>query len=582
MTAIAVGSDTLQEAYNADDTANPHILVDPSEPLRLRASGTGPIVQIQDTVGANILEIDDTFVEVDGQLRIVDAFTNHGAASYLTFEDTFTSAAPYIGGPILSNGTVSYTNGVFIWALLQESKVYRCGAAPGFAAFTLFNALARIENLGNFDLVQALILNNGVRHARVTSGTSVAIQNIGLSNSPSVQTTVLGAIMTKSTGDIAVSHSPGFSTVGFSTVNFGTQIGLRYREPAVVLFGSAAGTENVTAEIAVDVLALPSFGNIVKNGLRSSLAAASNTRVINGLGTAQSDLRGNLNFPVDLVGNTYGASGDWSAAWAGAGFAYEQQNTGAVEQWRKSFPAAGRMLFDWSNDMELNINVVDGYSIGAQTGANGNAFGVHVFGASATSVNGEYAQFNLTQAGNLTIDHTIGNLYGWNINPPSITIGTGTFNGPATAFNVGGMVTSGLGGAETQALRVGGGRSLMRCTMQYPPINPANMTGTINAWSGLLTGSANNGMRKWARITCDAATTLNGIDSTAVQDGDTFELTNVGANGLTIANLAGAAAAADQIILGDFNGTLSPDSSIKIRYDVGTGNWRVLGSIGAL
>jgi hypothetical protein len=578
MTAFAVGAENLQEGYDNGDA--PHIIVDMADPLTLRlASGSGPIFRVQDAAGANIFEVDDTFVEVDGNLRIVDAFVNHGAFNSITMTDNPTYSAPFIGGGILSNGTVTYTNTTWIWALLQESKVYRAGVGPGFAAFTLFNALARIENFGNFDLVQALILNNGVRHARITSGTSTTVQNVGLSNSPSIQTTAVGAIMTKSTGDTAVRHAPGFSTVGFSTVNFGTSRGLHYFEPAVVLFGSAAGVENVTAEVAVDVEALPGFGNIVKNALRSNIAAASNARVINSLGTAQSDLRGNLNFVGDLIGVTFGASTDWSIGWAGAGFLFEQQNTGAVEQFQKSFPAAGRMLFDWSNDMELNINCVDGYSIGAQTGANGNAFGVHVFGASATSVNGEYAQFNLTQAGNLTIDHTIGNLYAWNINPASITLGVGTLNGPVTGFNVGGMTTSGLGGAETQALRVGGGRSLMRCSMQYPPINPAALVnGNNNDWAGLLTASANNGMRRWGRVDAAAGATLTGIDSTAVQDGDTFDLTNISANTITVTNQDAASLAANRIDLGSWSGTWTADDTLTIRYDGTSAFWRVIGS----
>ena len=76
---------------------------------------------------------------------------------------------------------------------------------------------------------------------------------------------------------------------------------------------------------------------------------------------------------------------------------------------------------------------------------------------------------------------------------------------------------------------------------------------------------------------CDASTNLRGIDSTAAQDGDTYELTNVGSNALTIVNQDANPAAADRIILGAHSGTLAVDETVAIRYDSTTARWRVVG-----
>ena len=119
--------------------------------------------------------------------------------------DTFSSGGAFIGGGILSNGTVTQTvSTTWIWALLQESKVYQQAINPAFAAFTLFNALCRRENLGNFNVVQAIVLNCGVVHRRTTSGTSTTAQTIGLNFAPSTSCLVSGGTMRKTTGDIAV------------------------------------------------------------------------------------------------------------------------------------------------------------------------------------------------------------------------------------------------------------------------------------------------------------------------------------------------------------------------------------------
>ena len=120
--------------------------------------------------------------------------------------------------------------------------------------------------------------------------------------------------------------------------------------------------------------------------------------------------------------------------------------------------------------------------------------------------------------------------------------------------------------------------------MQFPPINPAALaSGNNNNWAGLLTGSANNNMRHWARIQGNATTSvLTGIDSTTSQDGDTFELTNVSANAIDISDQDAASTAANRIITpSGVTYILAADETVLVRYDVATARWRLLGGTGA-
>ena len=579
------GLTTLQNAYDNSLGANPMITLDGvPTPISIEASVSGSILEIRDVGAAN------TIFEVDGDpdlivcragVTIDNAFLNAGAANSLTLSDTFTTSAPFIGGGILSNGTVTYGNATWIWALLQESKGYIANAAPGFAAFTLFNAIPFIRNGTNAATVQALILNGGLSH----QGTgAVAVTTVGttvVNSSPNTRALTAFGSMTKTGGDTGLRFSPTFGTVNLSSIAFGTLRAVHCFNPAVALFQPSAGTESMTAYYGMDIEPIPFGGNVTKRGIRSQLVAASNTRFIDGLGTAQSDLRGSLNFPVDLVGIQYGASLDWFEAWAGGGFKIEQQNVGVVEQFRKSFPAAGRMLFDWSNDMELTINCIDGFSLGAQSGANGNQFGNFVTSARTIPVAGDYADFLLTQGGNLTVGGlAMGRVSAWVINGISYANSTGSVSESDT-LTVGGMVTSSPGVTITdrQSLHVIAGRSRFDSAVQFETISPATLAaGDNDDWGGLLTGTANNGMRQWARVTGNATqSTITGIDATEAQDGDWFTLTNIGTETVLISHQDAGSSAANRIITTDGNNfILTENASVDIRYDATTARWRIV------
>ena len=512
------------------------------------------------------------------------------ASSILRWDTSFTVGA-FIGGMIEDLGTVSITGSTFIWALLSETRRYAVGVTPAFAAFTLFNALPTIANSGNFNLLQALVLNVGVTHERNTSGTSTVIQTIGMSFSAQARATVSGAVLTYTTGMTAIRVSPTFSTVAGSTVNFGTIVGLQCIEPAVGLFQPAAGVENITAYYGLDWVNMAFGGaSAVSSVVRSNQVSGTNRRFLDHTGTATSRLRGQIQIDVDLVGITYGASLDFQVGWAAANFYFEQQNTAPAGQLRKSSVAVGataqRWLFTASSRAEFTWDC-DRFSIGAQIGTNGNQVGNFVTPARTVTVGGDWADFLLTHAGSLTVNAlALGRVSAWVINPVSYAASTGSVAN-ADTLTVGGFPTSSPGVTITlrQSLFVIGGRSRFASVMQYNPITPAVLAaGNNNDWAGLLTGSPNNGMRHWARVQGDGGGTsvITGIDATAVQDGDTFKLTNISANNVTLGHQDANSAAANRIISPTgANYVLGADESAEIIYDLTTARFRILYGSGA-
>ena len=495
-----------------------------------------------------------TGFEIDGALE-------NGAAASIIARDTPTLGA-FVGGVMQSLGTVTYTVTTFIWALLQESKIYRADVNPGFAAFTLFNAINTIENEGNFNLVQAIILNVGTVHRRRTSGTSTTSQTLGLSFSPQTAASVSGAVMTRTVGMTAVRVSPTMNTVAGSTINLGTIIGMDFADPAVALFGSLAGTENITAYLCMNVPALTFGGaNRVIEVIRSALNAATNVRFLNHTGTAESTHVGNFNmladFPNGILRQGLSGSSDYSQGWVATNEWFQQISSPATSQLRHGSPAADRWTIRHALDGgELNFGM-DRMSFGS-IGAVGNQAFTYQQNARTVTIAGGYGSVLFTAAANLNLGVlAMSDVSAWVVNALSFDNSAYSISELAT-FRVGGMTTSNPGGTVTsRAAFWSTGRFLQRGT------------GSVGA---------GNSVRRWARISGDAVTSvLTGIDSTAVQDGDTFELTNVSANSIDITNEDAASAAANRIITGT-GGTivLAANDTVTIRYDATTARWRVL------
>lgn len=352
----------------------------------------------------------------------------------------------YIGGVLQAAATHNVTTGVYVPATFSDTTVVNFGAVPSFAAFTFINELATIQNSGNFNLPSALVMNVGLTHSRITAGTSTTPFCRGLSFTPQTRATVAGAVMTK-TDQIAVTCKPSFSTVAGSTVNLGTVIGLEVQNPGVALFQPSAGVENITANIGLRMNGV-TFGGAsrVVNVIQTNLAAATNVRVINATGTAQSSFGGTINMTADLAGINFGASGDCFMAWAGpTNSLFMQFSTANGDQLHISNPSNGRLLFQGGAGVstvdEVNFNF-SRFSLGAQAGAVGNQVGVFVAPTRTAAVGGEWSDFLLTQAGNITLNAAMGLVAGWTINSPSITLGTGTVT-TGCGLNIGGNPNQG-------------------------------------------------------------------------------------------------------------------------------------------
>jgi hypothetical protein len=157
-----------------------------------------------------------------------------------------------------------------------------------------------------------------------------------------------------------------------------------------------------------------------------------------------------------------------------------------------------------------------------------------------------------------------------------------------TSFSLGNTIAA--PDAEVQwlpannALDLSGGRIRVRGAVEYPPITPAALgAGNTNDWTGLLTDAVSASMRHWARISGNVVTSvLTGIDTTVVEDGDTFELTNVSANTIDITHEDAASSAANRFITPTgATYVLAADETVIIRYDTTTARWRLLAGTGA-
>lgn len=369
----------------------------------------------------------------------------YDTASNTTPADSFamrwrpTATVPaYIGGFLSVGAQLTTSGSTYVPATFSDTGTTFVASNLGFAAHTFINYLHLATNAAFATHLSCIAFNMGFNSRRTAAGTSTAASITGFSFSPQSSTTASGAVMTKTTQS-AVRCSPTWNTVAGSTVNLGTINAVQCFEPAVALFGSSAGTENMTA---YNGMLFPdmTFGgaSAVYNVVNSALNSGTNKRFLNHTGTAISTLRGSIDFDVDGVGVIYGASSDFSMAWVGAG--YQQLAFAAnTSQLRWSNPSSGRFLFDNNNGStsgEYNFNALK-MSFGAQTGAVGNQKFAFVSGAETITVGGDYSGMLWTYAANDIINAALGTYATatWNAGNP--TLGTGSIVTNAI-INIGG------------------------------------------------------------------------------------------------------------------------------------------------
>lgn len=433
-------STTLQDAYDADPSTFPHILVNALEPLTIQDSVAGAIFRVNDSAGGQIFEVDDTFVEVDGQLRIIDAFPNHGVQTAITVEDNYSTGGAFVGGSLAHIGTITYDNAVSIFGTFAEQATYVAAVGPGFAAYTMMQGLPIFSSGAGFNQIQVIGINMAPVHTRVTAGTSTVTTKTGLSFQPQTRAQVAGAVQTITTQPAVVCR-PTFSTVAGSTANLGAITGVLMQNPAVALFQPQAGVETATSIIGLDMEAMAFGGNITKAAVRGNLASASNAYFLQNIGTAHSSFGSSHIYFDDNFGVAWGGTlgtGDFDAwySWNVAGYLRKFFLLNG-DEYRTSNPVNNQILHEYSAN-EVNFNTTRGFTFGS-AGTLGNNFGNFVAPARTTQINGEWSDFLLTQAGNITVNNTMSLIAGWTINAPSISAGTGSVT-DAGALNIGGNV----------------------------------------------------------------------------------------------------------------------------------------------
>ena len=411
-----------------------------------------------------------------------DDVTPANALSPYSVRDASTNAftAGFIGGTFSDQRTVSFTNALFIYETLRGSPAITSLVNPAFAAFTLFQALPVLAGGTStaHNPLQALILNAGPQiRSGTVAGTYTSPAAAGVNFAPQLVPLASGrtVAVTNITG---LTCAPSFNTVAGSTAAFGTVRGLWARNIAVALFGSSAGVETLTAYHAVDVDALPFGGNVQKSALRSAITSATNARFLRNNGGAASTFGSGIvhlndTTPIQFGGTLNGQ--DASIFWNAAASAFELFLANNSDSLRFSNPANTRFLIQGNAGIgasgdEFNF-ACSRFSMGAQTGAVGNQVGNFVAGTRTVAVGGEWSDFLLTQAANITVNAAMSLVAGWTVNAPSITLGTGSVTTGA-ALNVGGNPNQGTnrvgvriisnptgGGGVNAALWVTAGRS---------------------------------------------------------------------------------------------------------------------------
>jgi hypothetical protein len=377
-----------------------------------------------------------------------------------------------------NSATITADNAVFIYGAIYEQSTVDFTVNPGFSVFSLFlTQTDLITTTPGVRPTQAFCVSDQIQHTVDGAGVTAAVPtHYGLGFSPRLRATTAGDSVTV-TDTTAVNVAPSFSTAAGTFATWTNIRGVHMRNPTVGLFQPGAGIEAMGAYVAVDMDNITFGGNVTKIALRSALAAASNARFLLNNSTAASDFGSSVvhlndNSGVIQFGGAVNAA-DVSLFWNNTTGDFDIFFWATSDRMKWSSPAANRFLFDTDGGntvAEYNWNCHK-FSLGAQTGAVGNQVGVFVAGTRSVAVGGEWSDFLLTQAGNITVNAAMGLVAGWTINAPSITLGTGSVT-TGCGLNIGGNPNQGTnrvgvriisnptgGGGVNAALWVTAGRS---------------------------------------------------------------------------------------------------------------------------
>ena len=414
------GQTSLQRAYENSGGVDPMIqlaVADGTLTIRDDATPLADMFALQDNSG-------DAFLTADA---LIFDYGERGNRGY-EFQLDPTGRE---GINFLPDGRTQTTTAVQSSCIQWDSLVI--ADIPGGLPFGNDTAPAMIASIGEcrFDdpgnLFSSSLLFN---QASILTANGV---NVGpvytMVNQPLVRTGTLGGSRTFSqanavrsqirvgpnlAGNVTLtSHVPFFITASVDatvgTASITTMYGIQVNSPNLV----AGGTIGTYVGLRLEAISGPS----TIRGIESVMNAG---RFIDHSGTAPSRWGDDAEIQI-------GDAGDVAISWDATRMVW-QYAAGTSLFWSQA--GIGRILLDGNQgatELELNINCESGFSIGAQTGANGNQFGNFVAGAFTQGIAGEVTLFLQTQAANITVNQANTPVRTWTVNAASITL-----SGPGT------------------------------------------------------------------------------------------------------------------------------------------------------
>lgn len=541
-------------------------------------TGAGQELQLRGSTSTNL-----GLIRAQSPIVFDDVIPASSLSAYsISDQNTQTINGGYIGGTFADIKNITFTNITFVYEVLRGSPTIRRAANPGFSAFTLFNALSVLRGSSNTQTpLNSLCLNVGVTMENdIASSIMSNMINTGVNFAPQCRTSGFASTVNMS-AQTGIAVTPTFSTISGSAVNLGTIYGVRCSQPAVALFQPQAGVESMTAYYGLRMEAMSFGGNVTKVALSCALAAASNSYIFKNDGGAQGDMGTGVLFGTGGFQHRSNAGGfglgdgaasvfavDMLLNYSTPRFTFQGLETAGYDNLYIDFAVAAHTIqsaqFGTASELRLGF---DKWALG-QTSSVGNQVGVFVAPTRATGVNGDWSDFLLTQAGNLTVDHNIGTLATWTINPASLTAGAGSITGEFSTLLV--AQNNNPLGAATSAMRVSG-RIRQRGCDNYEAVTPTALSANTNDWAP-VTELTN---RKVWRVSASSSVNLTGI--APLRTNDCVHLVNVGSNPISIQHQDTNSVASNRFITPTGSAfSLGADEAVKIWHDDTTDRWRII------
>jgi len=494
--------------------------------------------------------------------------------------ETFTGA--FIGGGLNFSGTHTFSNGTFIYESFRGSPTITTAVNPGFAAYTVLQALPQL-NAGSgagHNPLNPLVVNCAPTVVNGFAGTRTVATSGVINGSPQLRTTVNGATMncTNMTGFI---WAPKYSTAAGSTVNFGTVRGIHGQNILPGLFQPGNGAEIMTRYALVDCDDI-TFGGVTERAVvRSSMSAGTGKYFLYQNSNALSEFNNSWIHFNDGFGVQFGDTP--------VSILHYWDDTQAALRWNNTFGVGAESLYlrpsatdTWTfqhhnggaADIGLGFNV-NAVSFGViDPVPNSNNWFVMFSGPNQREVflNGEYSDVLWTAGGSINVaGHTVSDLQAFKINSPSILLNGGTIDDISNLFV---QAMPSFGATRTQSLRV-----LGRGRIDGPLNLGSHDEGSIGVNTNDLQLGPNNAARTMNLIDATADFDLSGIDSSfgfgAI--GEYIAIRNIGTFDISLTHQDTNSAAANRFICPEgLPYVIHPDRTVWIWYDdQGVDRWRV-------